>query len=577
MLHPHSCVRPAAAVLGAVLACACGVGAADREPSDPIAAATAADTTAVRITVDVARQFAISPYIYGINGYGQRPNARTTPSWPRGVRLSRFGGNRLTAYNWENNASNAGSDWNYQNDDYLGRSDRPGEAVRERVAAAAERGAGTIVTVPMIGYVARDIDGTTVGTDPATVRARLASRFVASLPRKNGPLSATPDLNDAAVYQDEFVYWLTRTFPGAVTSDSTPIFFSLDNEPDLWGSTHEEIMPKVGGRSAVLTYDEFIDRTIAYARGIKDVAPGATIFGPAVATWAGAMTLGRWPLPDPKYARRPFLDVYLARLREAERVGGRRLVDVLDLHWYPAGGAGGQEVGADVASQSPAMVWARLQAPRSLWDSTYDERSWVSEVQGGPIRLLPLLREKIAAHYPGTKVAITEYYYGRGGDISGGIAQADVLGIFGREGVFAATLWPNAKLEAVPYGGNPDRAYAYVIGAFRMYRDYDGRGGEFGRTGLVAQTSDAVGGSVYASTDDPSASRVVIVVINKLARAREAAIALNAPRGWHRAEVYTLTDGAPEPRRESDLQVSGGQSVHYLMPPMSVSTLVLEH
>ena len=44
---------------------------------------------------------------------------------------------------------------------------------------------------------------------------------------------------------------------------------------------------------------------------------------------------------------------------------------------------------------------------------------------------------KIAAHYPGTKLSISEYNYGAGGDISGGIAQADVLGVFGREGLFS--------------------------------------------------------------------------------------------------------------------------------------------
>src|SRR5215213_2310496 len=94
----------------------------------------------------------ISPYIYGVNFYG-RGNPATMPRWPTRLTLSRFGGNRLTAYNWENNASNAGNDYQFQNDAYLGGGDVPGEAVRLEVAGAAARGAGTIVTVPMIGYV----------------------------------------------------------------------------------------------------------------------------------------------------------------------------------------------------------------------------------------------------------------------------------------------------------------------------------------------------------------------------------------------------------------------------------------
>jgi hypothetical protein len=559
--------------LTGVLAMACGRRGADRNAEASVEPQST-DSTPVRFTVDVGKQHAISPYIYGINGY-DRGSGTNTPAWPRGITLNRFGGNRLTAYNWENNASNAGNDYNYQNDDYLGGGNVPGEAARVRIDGAARRGAGTIVTIPMIGYVARDAAGTTVGTDAMTVRTRLASRFVKSEPRKPGPFAATPNLDDDTIYQDEFVHWLTRRFPGAATNASTPLFFCLDNEPDLWGSTHEEIMPKVGDKSAVLTYDELIDRTIAYARAIKNVEPRATIFGPGVATWTGALTLGRWPSPDPKYGRRPFIDVYLERLRDAERASGRRLLDVLDLHWYPAGGADGQGIATDVAEQSPAMEWARLQAPRSLWDSTYDERSWVSEVQSGPIRLLPLLREKIAAHYPGTKLAITEYYYGRGGDITGGIAQADVLGIFGREGVFAATLWPNANLSAVPYGGNPDRAYRYVIGAFRMFRDYDGRGGKFGDLGLAAGTSDVVGSSVYASADDTTAARVVIVAINKLSRSRAARLELTGSVAWSSAESYTLTDGAPEPHPGRAPVMDGPRALDFTMPPRSVSTIVL--
>jgi hypothetical protein len=610
-----SVVRCGAAALAACLVAACAgsgdesVHAVSRAPLP----ASSRDTAPVRFTIDAARRTPISPFIYGVNGYGYAPGD-SRPLWPRGLRLSRFGGNRLTAYNWENNASNAGSDYEYENDDYLGGGLEPGEAVRLRVRGALASGAGIIVTVPMIGYVARDLDHTSVGTDPATLRTRLASRFVPSYPSKSAPLSEAPDGGDNAVYQDEFVWWLTRQFPRRTSPDTTPILFTLDNEPDLWSSTHEEIMPKVpvtgthavhdalrgssrstsqrlrglahalrqlvGGRRpafevARLSYDDFIDRTIAYARGIKHVAPDALVLGPGTGAWAGAATLGRWPAPDPRYGGRMFLDVYLDRLREAERISGQRLVDVLDVHWYPEALVGGERIDEDMAYQSPAMVEARLQAPRSLWDPTYDEKSWVSGVQGGPVRLLPLLREKIAAHYPGTKIAISEYFYGRGGDVSGGIAQADVLGIFGREGVFAATLWPSGNAAAIPYGGRPERAYRYVVGAFRMFRDYDGHGGAFGSLAVAAANSDPATTSVYASADDDALSRMVLVIINKRPHPREAAIDIADGRGWRVAETYTLTDAAPAPRRAADIPMRGARVLRYVMPAMSVSTIVL--
>ena len=47
----------------------------------------------------------------------------------------------------------------------------------------------------------------------------------------------------------------------------------------------------------------------------------------------------------------------------------------------------------------------------------------------------------MSAHYPGLKIGITEYSWGAENHISGATAQADVLGIFGREGLDLATRW----------------------------------------------------------------------------------------------------------------------------------------
>jgi hypothetical protein len=589
---------PRAVALGTLLAAAAGCAVERRASADssgapsPSAAMTAlaalgvspgaAPRGGVQFVVDLSRTTPISPYIYGMNALTDGDDAPPTAHpWygaepPRGVTLNRAGGNRWSAYNWENNYSNAGNDYEHSNDSYLSESGKPGEAVRARTAATFKRGAAMLATVPMLGHAAADNRGGT-GNGEAGAAARLAKRFVPSRPRKGAPFAASPDRDDGVVYQDEFVAWLARTFPKALDRGAErPIFLSLDNEPDIWYSTHDEVRSPMKGKPQLLTYDEFLRITVDYASAVKSVAPDAVLFGPAVATWAGAATLGRWPSPDPVEGKRFFLDYYLEKLRAAERAGGRRLVDVLDLHWYPAAGTRGGEITNEYAPQDAAMVNARLQAPRSLWDPTYDEGSWVSGVQGGPIRLFPLLREKIAAHYPGTKIAVTEYYYGRGGDISGGIAQADVLGIFGREGVFAATVWPQANVWA--YGGDGRKAYAYVFGAFRMFRDYDGRGAAFGSLGASASTSDPVRSSVYASTDGATAGaggRVVLVAINKSSEPLAAAITVRGGAAATRAAVYTLTSASAKPAKQRDLVLADAGAFSYTMPPMSVSTLEL--
>lgn len=149
----------------------------------------------------------------------------------------------------------------------------------------------------------------------------------------------------------------------------------------------------------------------------------------------------------PDAAGRDFQEFWLSQVAAAEQAAGRRLVDVLDVHWYPEATRGGTRIiGTDT---TPAVVAARLQAPRSLWDPSYTETSWItSSSTFGPIRLIPRLFDKIAASDPGTKLAITEYNYGGGSHISGAIAEADVLGVFGREGVFAAAEWPLASDES---------------------------------------------------------------------------------------------------------------------------------
>ena len=216
----------------------------------------------VTIDIDAGKVIGkISPLVYGINS----ADWAKTPH----VTFTRQGGNRMTAWNWETNASNAGNDWHMQNDDFLGGGDKPGEVVRSFLAPAMQRGKTAIITVPMAGYVAADKN------PPGDVNQTpnyLQTRFVPVLPKKNAPFQFPPDLKDHAVYDDEMVWWINKTFPVAGRHGGE-IFYDLDNEPDIWADTHKRIHPEK------LTYAEIVKQTRDYASGIKDVVPDATIFG----------------------------------------------------------------------------------------------------------------------------------------------------------------------------------------------------------------------------------------------------------------------------------------------------------
>ena len=532
------------------------------------------------IDVNTAQRAPISRLIYGMNLTGDTggPYAGAFPWYgatpPAAVPFDRFGGNRFSAYNWENNYSHAGVDYLHQNDEFLSESRTPAAAVTQRVAAARARGAATLVTVPMLGWVAADGAGP-MDTIDVTRPTRLATRFRRNVARKPTPLSDQPSLTDDAVYQDEFVRHLVRAFPGAVTDAQRPLMFSLDNEPDAWHATHKAILgdslddPK---RPRLQTYEGFLATTVAFASAIKREAPGAVVFGPAFATYAGVLTMGRYPYPDPQHGNRSFVEFYLERLAEASRSYGSRLVDVLDLHWYPATGTTGGEVTNDYAPQDEAMIRARLQAPRSLWDPTFDEQSWVSGVTNGPIRLLPRLREMIARYNPGTKIAFTEYYYGRSGDISGGLVQADLLGIFGRDSVFAANLWPQAGVWAQPWQGDGRQAWAYAFGAFRSYLDYDGAGARFGDTSVRTVVNNTVDASAYGSLD--AAGNVVLVLINKRNHAVTAAVRVAHTTALQTAATWVVKDRQPEPRPGASATLTGN-TVTLTLDPWSITTVRL--
>ena len=74
----------------------------------------------------------ISRFIYGLNFWD--PAQR-----PANLTLSRSGGNRNTAYNWETNDSNAGADYQNQNDDFMGGGNTPNGAIAPMILRARER------------------------------------------------------------------------------------------------------------------------------------------------------------------------------------------------------------------------------------------------------------------------------------------------------------------------------------------------------------------------------------------------------------------------------------------------------
>jgi len=509
-------------------------------------------SASVVITIDPATTQPISPWIYGMNFY------QWTSDYLDNLTLNRLGGNRFTAYNWENNASNAGNDWFYHNDGYLETSPVPGEAVRAILSTDRARGTAHLYTVPMLGYVAADKNGDDV-TAVTPLSTRLATRFKQLVYRKPiataGAFTTEPPTDDDFVYADEFVWAMNQLVPGGIYTDpTTPTFISLDNEPDLWSHTHAEISTNMPSP------ETYISNTISLAKAIKDVAPTVKIFGPAHFGFSGMVTWQMHPSFSGGYW---FLDHYLQELKAASEADNRRLLDVFDIHWYPEATINGERVTTlTSATLSEEQAQTIVQSPRSLWDPTYTENSWIGQWYGGPILLLPRLRARIDAAWTNTDLAITEWNNGGANHIAGAIAVADNLGIFGQNGLFAANYWP---LQA------PSSA-TFDIAGFRMFRDYDGAQGSFGDTSLASASSDTAKVSAYVSRDSSAPTRIVIVAINRSNTSQ--AVGFNGLALAGHARLFRLT-------RASNVPTAVGESAIDLtrwlisLPGYSVTTIEL--
>ena len=566
--------RLAAALPALLLAAAAGGTLAARDPRfdflfvaaqrrlAPLLGASTAGLTStppaqVRLSIETHVLRAISPLIYGVSVVGAGELDAT------GARLHRWGGDPNTRYNWAlGSAWNAARDWEFRN--YGGAATSASSSADAFVELNRARGVASMITVPAIGWVARNGDSDTrsqgvpaaggpplapgsdgiIGYDPSVNRTLTS---VPSQARKGAPYADPPSTSDASVAQDEWVHHLVSRF-GAASAGGVS-FYVVDNEPDLWSATHTDVHP------VEPDYEDMVNTFVEYAEAIKDVDPSAQVLGPAVSGWTGYLYSARDRGSDNfrTHADRlahgdlPFLAWWLDQVRQHDAEAGRRTLDALDVHYYP------QAAGVFSSATDPATSELRLRSTRSLWDPSYVDESWIGEA----VELIPRLRRWIDQYYPGTRLAIDEWNWGADQTLNGALAIADVLGIYGREGVDLAAYWTS------PPVGSPGAC------AFELYTNYDGQGHGFGDAALVASSDHPDDVAVFASRDSSSGA-LLIIAINRRSDAAISAIVEVDGGAPATAHLYRYAGDHPE-----GLQDLGEQPIpEGLVLPASSITLV---
>jgi hypothetical protein len=241
------------------------------------------------------------------------------------------------------------------------------------------------------------------------------------------------------------------------------------------------------------TYEEAAARFIAYAEAMRAVAPESEYLGPNSCCWWYYWHSMLGDADKAAHDGMDFLPWYLRTMADYEAETGERLLDVLTIHYYPAG-LFSDEAGEEIAAR-------RLRSTRSLWDPEYVDESWIGE----PVDLIPRMVDLIDTYYPGTKLGITEWNWGADGTMNGALTIADVLGIYGRENVYLAAYWMH------PESGTP----GYY--AFKMFTNFDDQGTMFGGAepiSVPAVSSNEEQVASFAALDD-AADTLYLLLINK--------------------------------------------------------------
>jgi hypothetical protein len=468
--------------------------------------------TVSTINVDAnADRHRINPQVYGVNF------ATTQQLLDLNTPLNRSGGNTTTRYNWQQNAANHAHDWFYESLEHGPAV--AGEETDTFIQETKAAGAQPMVTIPMIGWVAK------LGPN----RQRLSSFSIAKYGMQlnadwqwfpdagNGILSnGTPitnnDPNDANTLVDSsfMASWVQHLSSKWGTAGTTGVrYYILDNEPSIWHGTHRDVRPTAP------TMDEMLSKIIDYGEKVKAVDPNALVVAPEEWGWSGYLLsgydqqygskTGQWSnLPDKMaHSGWDYLPFLLAKFHEHEQQTGRKLVDVFTVHYYPQGG----EYSNDT---STSMQLRRNRSTRSLWDPNYTDETWI----GDKVRLVPRLEEWVDRYDPLTPIGLTEYSWGADGHMNGATAQADVLGILGREGIDMATRW------VTPDTGTP------AYNAMKMYRNYDGAKSTFGDISVRATAPNPDNVSAFAAIRSSDRALTVMLVNKQLTTAAPVALSI---------------------------------------------------
>lgn len=493
----------------------------------------------------------ISPLIYGMNfASDAQISAAKVP-------FTRWGGNSTSRYNYEIDTTNTGFDYFFENipgcwgtqGNYCNpqpMDPKTNSGANAYLDGAKKNSMTAFFTIPTIGWVAKAPPKYNHPFDcgcPKSYTA-LQDQFdpydtnCGNGMHNNQPVACPAPTTTSVAVDPQWAKTWVAYLVGRFGASNGARIYQLDNEPALWSSTHRDIHP------SRLGYDELWQRMRDYGDAILQADPSAALAGPNEWGWPNYFCSDKDVISNGCSPQSPDRAMHggeelvawlLDQAKTWEMQNGKRLLHYLDLHYYPQGG------------NPPAIT-------RSLWDPTYTDPSWIN----AKITLIPRMRDWVSQHYPGTKISVSEYDFYHHDEDVGAVTYAEVLGIFGREGLDAATAW------------SPPAPNERAFGAYKLYRNFDGMGGAFESIGVRT----TITGNAFAAFGSVSKTRVTVALVNEANTSVMANVSFGNFKANAMGQVYLRTTGSTI-ARQNDVAIANGMAMVPL-PAMGIAMLVVD-
>jgi hypothetical protein len=280
---------------------------------------------AVGIQIDAGKgRIPISPDIYGRNNdFSDNPSSPTSAGnvalyKAAGLRMSRDnGGNNSTKYNWRRKLSSH-PDW--YNNVYKHDWGFASQDVQSRLP-----GVDLLWALQVLGKVAR----TDSANYPDYGDGSNASKNWAGGGDISKYLMDWPADSVAAIFSN----WFSPVSAGGLGLDSTRLrYWNMDNEPEVWGSTHDDVV------TAPITAEDYLAKYFAVAKAARAKFPGIRLVGPVFTNewqwyaWNNVVIAGKDGTANRNFC---WVEYFIKRVAEEQASSGVRLLDVLDFHFYP--------------------------------------------------------------------------------------------------------------------------------------------------------------------------------------------------------------------------------------------------